>query len=58
MTNALIGVYLTEQGRSIEPYVRSVLQAWVEIITEGFTKKEKETAYNLLHRMAEKRNFG
>ncbi|HEY3424592.1 MAG TPA: MarR family winged helix-turn-helix transcriptional regulator [Negativicutes bacterium] len=46
-------VFLTEQGRSMEPIIRSVLNDWVEILTGTLTEEERKMAYNLLQRMAD-----
>ena len=45
-------VYLTEKGRKIEPEVRQILKKWANLITDGFTPAEAESAYNLVERMA------
>jgi DNA-binding MarR family transcriptional regulator len=45
-------VFLTESGRLLEPNLRAELQNWSGIVTENFTDKEQEVAYQLLQRMA------
>jgi DNA-binding MarR family transcriptional regulator len=47
-------VYLTEQGRVLEPKIRAVLKEWALLITEDLNEEERELARSLLKRMAEK----
>lgn len=46
-------VYLTEQGRKLEPAIRTMLKAWAGILTKDFSREEHELAYRLMQRMAE-----
>ncbi|VBB05956.1 Hypothetical protein LUCI_1167 [Lucifera butyrica] len=46
-------VFLTEQGRSLEPKIQIILRQWAGLIMEGFTPDEQKSAYDLLERMAQ-----
>jgi DNA-binding MarR family transcriptional regulator len=46
-------VFLTDQGRLLEPKVRSVLKDWAGIVTNDLNSEEQKVAYQLLQRMAE-----
>lgn len=47
-------IYLTEQGRALEPQIRSVLKNWALLITEDLSLEERDLAYSLLRKMANK----
>lgn len=47
-------VYLTDQGRALEPAIRAVLKEWALLITEDLSQEERDVVYRLLKRMAEK----
>lgn len=44
-------LYLTEKAKSIVPEVMKALDGWLDIITNGLTEEEKETAECLLQNM-------
>jgi len=46
-------VCLTDRGRELEPVVRGCLHDWNDLLTQGFTEAERESAVTLLRRMAE-----
>ncbi|TFD99724.1 MarR family winged helix-turn-helix transcriptional regulator [Jeotgalibacillus salarius] len=45
-------IYLTEKAKGIESVIKKEMNHWTEILTEGFSEKEKQTAIDLLKRMA------
>lgn len=45
-------VFLTAQGRAMEPVIRSVLNDWAEIMTSDLSEEERIMAYDLLQKMA------
>lgn len=47
-------VYLTDRGRELEPQIRAVLKDWALLLTEDLSPEERDTAYQLLRKMAEK----
>ncbi|HOB86309.1 MAG TPA: MarR family transcriptional regulator [Bacillota bacterium] len=46
-------VYLTPQAEEVKPVLFSVLKKWTEILSQGLTPEEMETAQQLLSRMSE-----
>lgn len=47
-------VFLTEEGRKLEPKIRLIVEEWSQIVTKDFTGEEEKIAYQLLQRMADK----
>ena len=46
-------IVLTDKGRKIMPALKQTIRSWTDILTAGFTDKEKHLADVLLARMAE-----
>ncbi|MCR1934544.1 MarR family winged helix-turn-helix transcriptional regulator [Clostridium tepidum] len=44
-------LYLTQKAKVVVPKIREILDDWLQIITDGLTEKEKETAEYLLENM-------
>jgi len=44
-------VYPTDRARALEPWLRSCLAEWSEVLTEDFTEDERRTAMVILQRM-------
>lgn len=49
--NRAYRIFVTQKAREIAPEIRKVLHSWTEILAEGLTEKEKETALTLLRHM-------
>jgi len=45
-------IYLSEEGRKIEPAMRAIAAEWSEMMLAGFTGEERRQAFALLERMA------
>lgn len=48
----LYRVFLTEQAISVKPQLRAVLLEWRDILLKGFSETEKDTALEILDKMA------
>lgn len=46
-------LYVTEKALEIKPKFIEVLSSWTDILSEGFTKEEKELTLKLLKKMAQ-----
>ncbi|MBI9086724.1 MAG: MarR family transcriptional regulator [Desulfobacterales bacterium] len=46
-------IFLTDKGREIMPMLKQTVQNWAEVLTSGFTTREKEAANDLLSRMSQ-----
>ena len=49
----IVRVYLSEQARTVQEKLFSVLGNWTDTLTEGFTIEEKDRALDYLRRMTE-----
>jgi DNA-binding MarR family transcriptional regulator len=47
-------LYLTDKGRECKEEIFSILEKWINFITDGMDKKTKNIVYNGLQRMAER----
>ncbi|MGF7186322.1 DNA-binding MarR family transcriptional regulator [Desulfitispora alkaliphila] len=45
-------IFLTEKAKAFEPHLFTILNRWTEILSEGMTEEEVETALRLLTKMA------
>lgn len=46
-------VYLTDKGKSVQPFIEETMKAWFGILTDGFSEAEREQLLDLLLRMAD-----
>ena len=51
-------VFPTEKARSLEERIRSILSGWSDFLLEDFTPEERETALELMNRIARKADQG
>ncbi|WP_036082316.1 MarR family winged helix-turn-helix transcriptional regulator [Listeria cornellensis] len=46
-------VYLTDKGKSVQPFIEETMKTWSGILTDGFSEEEQEKLLELLLRMAD-----
>lgn len=46
-------VYLTAEGRALQPIIEATLTQWTTSLTDGFTPEETQMTYRLLERMTQ-----
>lgn len=51
-------VFPTEKARKLEERIRSILSGWSDFLLEDFTPEERETALELMNRIASKADQG
>ena len=51
-------VFPTEKARRLEERIRSILSGWSDFLLEDFTPEERETALELMNRIARKADQG